>query len=433
MRMDELKSLDLLTEDNDSMIFGNVQFQIANYVMHRMSLTDTSASSKLFAFFQKLRDYSFGPSKGHSFLLQVVIKYDKWTGMADFLDWWNFDNLTPDDFTPYVNQRGQKMMTLAERAYIAYSKALLKTGNTERIRRFLPKMDALMSQHPEMMYPGYFYGKLLLSLGSDKEEELRVIMPFARKKATEFWVWQLLGDVFVDDDDKQMACLLRAVHCRTQENFLGKVRMKLAELYINRRLLNCARYQIDMVTRCYVAQGWRLPPQIDGWIHQPWLNETVPDERDPIDYKSITDDILCSGAEDCIAVITHVDPNRRKAAMVYGYEKNAFLRLPIKVAVGMVLRLRYVKDKMGEMNVLKAERTSLPNFLQYAKCMEGVISKRDDKEFAFLKAGPVKCFVPPAIVAKYKLSDGGRVKGLMVCDYNKKKESWNWVCVYVQK
>ena len=99
----------------------------------------------------------------------------------------------------------------------------------------------------------------------------------------------------------------------------------------------------------------------------------------------------------------------------------------------MVLRLRYVKDKTGEMNVLKAERASLPNFLQYAKRMEGVISKRDDKAFGFLKAGPVKCFVPPAIVAKYKLSDGGRVKGLMVYDYNKKKESWNWVCVYVQK
>lgn len=46
--------------------------------------------------------------------------------MADFFDWWNLDNLTQEDYTSYVNQKGQKMMTLAERAFIANSKALLK-------------------------------------------------------------------------------------------------------------------------------------------------------------------------------------------------------------------------------------------------------------------------------------------------------------------
>lgn len=230
--IDELKSLDKLTLNNDSMIFDNVQFQIANFIRNHIQLTDIEASSKLSTFFLKLKDYDFKSSIGHSFLLQSIIKFENWTEIVDFFEWWNLDNLTQEDYTPYINQRGQKMMTLAERAFIANSKALLRLNDLGRIEEFLPKLDNLMNNHKEMMYPGYFYGKLLLALGSDSDEALKVIIPFARKKVTEFWVWQLLSDVFTNNEDKQLACLLRAVHCRTQETFLGKVHIKLASLYI---------------------------------------------------------------------------------------------------------------------------------------------------------------------------------------------------------
>lgn len=401
--IDELKSLDQLTLDNDSMIFDNVQFQIANFIKNRVFLTDIEAPAKLSTFFLKLKEYAFKPSRGHSFLLQTYIKFENWPEMADFFDWWNLENLTQDDYTPFVNQKGQKMMTLAERAFIANSKALLRLNDAGRIEEFLPKMDTLMNEHEEMMYPGYFYGKLLLTLGSDVDEALKVIIPFARKKATEFWVWQLLSDVFTNDEEKQLACLLRAVHCRTQETFLGKVRIKLATLYIKRMQLNSARYHIDAVTRCYASQGWRLPYEIDYWTHQPWLNTTTPDPKDPIDYMSITDAILCDGAEECIAVVTYVDQNSHKSSLIYGYEKRIAQKLRLKVQVGNILKLHYVTDKEGRMKVLSSTKVQLPADLNYAKYVEGTIDKREDKEFAFLKAGNVRCFVAPAVVKKFNL------------------------------
>lgn len=431
--IDELKSLDQLTLDNDSMIFDNVQFQIANFIKNRVFLTDIEAPAKLSTFFLKLKEYAFKPSRGHSFLLQTYIKFENWPEMADFFDWWNLENLTQDDYTPFVNQKGQKMMTLAERAFIANSKALLRLNDAGRIEEFLPKMDTLMNEHEEMMYPGYFYGKLLLTLGSDVDEALKVIIPFARKKATEFWVWQLLSDVFTNDEEKQLACLLRAVHCRTQETFLGKVRIKLATLYIKRMQLNSARYHIDAVTRCYASQGWRLPYEIDYWTHQPWLNTTTPDPKDPIDYMSITDAILCDGAEECIAVVTYVDQNSHKSSLIYGYEKRIAQKLRFKVQVGNILKLHYVTDKEGRMKVLSSTKVQLPADLNYAKYVEGTIDKREDKEFAFLKAGNVRCFVAPAVVKKFNLKNGDNVKSLIVYDYDKKKESWNWVCVNVKK
>lgn len=431
--IDELKSLDMLTLNNDSMIFDNVQFQIANFIRNHIPLTDIEASSKLSTFFLKLKDYDFKSSIGHSFLLQSIIKFENWTEIVDFFEWWNLDNLTQEDYTPYINQRGQKMMTLAERAFIANSKALLRLNDLGRIEEFLPKLDNLMNNHKEMMYPGYFYGKLLLALGSDSDEALKVIVPFARKKVTEFWVWQLLSDVFTNNEDKQLACLLRAVHCRTQETFLGKVHIKLASLYIKRGMLNSARYHIDAVTRCYASQGWRLPNEIDCWIHQPWLNSTTPDDKDPLDYMAITDDILCDGAEECVAVVTYVDQNSRKSFIIYGKEKRTVQKLRFKVHVGRALKLHYITDSEGRMKVISSTTVQLPSSLDYAKYVEGSIDKRDDKEFAFLKSGSIRCFVSPNIVKKYGLKNGDNVKSLIVYDYDKKKESWNWVCVNIKK
>lgn len=101
--------------------------------------------------------------------------------------------------------------------------------------------------------------------------------------------------------------------------------------------------------------------------------------------------------------------------------------------VGKALRLHYITDSEGRMKVLSSTSVHLPSDLDYAKYVEGNIDKRDDKDFAFLKLGSINCFVSPNIVKKYELKNGDKIKSLIVYDYNKKKNSWNWVCVNVKK
>lgn len=431
--IDELKSLNQLTLANDAMIFDNVQFQIANYIKKHVALMDIDAPSKLSMLFLKLKDYNFKPSLGHSYLLQVCIKFEHWLELLDFIDWWNLDNLTQEDYTPYINSTGQKVMTLAERAFIANSKALLKQTDLERIENFLPKLENLMNNHKEMMYPGYFYGKLLLALGENSSEALKVIVSFARKKVTEFWVWQLLSEVFTNDEEKQLACLLRAFHCKTQEIFLGKVHVKIANIYIKRGLLNSARFHINAVSQCYTSKGWKIPNDIDCWKHQPWFNSTIADKNDHIDYMSITNAILYDGAEECIAVVTYVAPNSQKSFIIYGKEKRTVQKLRFKAYAGKILKLHYVTDSEGRIKVLNSTTALLPSDIDYAKYVEGTVDKREDKDFAFLRSGTINSFISPSLVRKYNIKNGDNVKSLIVYDINKKKETWNWVCVDLKK
>ena len=284
-----------------------------------------------------------------------------------------------------------------------------------------------------MTYPGYFYGKLLLSLGSTTDEALRVLLPFARKKSSEFWVWQLLSDVFVQDEEKQLACLLRAVYSKTQESFLGKVRIKLAKMYIRTNQLDLAKFQIDKVTQLYLSQGWHLPHEVDEMIHQPWINTVASDNRVPMDYKSITDAILCEGTDEVIAIVSHFDPNSQKATLIYGWEKRMTQKLRFKVGPGAVLKINYIADSDGKMRLLSASKANFTADINFAKVIQGIIKKRDDKDFAFLKTDSGDFFVAPNVVAKYKLQDGEAAQSLVIYDYNRKKESWNWTCISFNK
>lgn len=429
--LDELKSLDLLTVAGDGLLYNSVLFKLGIVVNH-ISPKDIESSAKLSALFQRLKGYQFSASEGYSFLLQGYLKFDTWTEAADFFDWWNLANLLPEDYTPFINEAGRKLMALAERAFISNAKVLLRLNDLGRIKEFLPKLNALMTAHSEMTYLGYFYGKLLLKLGSNKEEALKVVVPFARKKASEFWVWQLLSEVYVDEPDMQLACLLRAVHCKTQETFLGKVRIKLATLYVQRNQLDKARFHIDVVTRCYASNGWRLPYEIECWVHQSWINTVIPNGNDDIDYMGLTNSILCDGAEEAVAIVTYVDQNSHKASLIYGSEKRMFQKLRVKVEPGTVLKINYIMSEVG-IRILNAEKAmSLPD-LNYAKIVEGIVDKHDDKEFAFLKSGSLRCYVAPGVVKKYNVQNGEKVKSLIVYDYDKKKDSWNWVCINIKR
>jgi hypothetical protein len=431
--LDELLSLDQIPQADVEKISEGIVFWIGYLAKRSLTPTGFDTPLRLSALFSKIRDCPFKPGVGYSMLLSGFIRCEKWHEMQGFLDWWNLDNLTPEDYQPVKLQNGKSVISLAERAYIANSKALLGQSDLGKIEEFLPKIDKLMNDHPEMTYPGYFYGKLLLALGSTPEEALKVIVPFAKKKASEFWVWQLISDVFTNDEEKHLACLLRAVNCKTKEDFLGKVRIKLADFYIKREKYDLAKNQIDIATKTYLSHGWPLPYQLDSWIHQPWINTTTSSNNESLDYMSITNAILFDGAEEAIAVVTYVDPQSHRAFMIYGYEKRLAQKLNQKVLTGDALRIFYVDDSNGKPKILSSTRCSLPNDLDYAKHVEGTVRKRDDQRHALIQFGNEKAFLSADLVTKYKVNDGDSVKCRITYDYDKKREKWNWVCVKIRR
>ena len=431
--LQELLSLNLLSFQNDSMIFENVLWKIAA-LLNGVSNENFLLIERLFPLLQPI---VLMPSKAYTVLLKSVIKFEGWSGLVPFFEWWGIENLIPEDYEPFVNAQGRKIMSVAEQVYIAYSKALLKLHDADRIASFLPKIRNLIDVHPEMMYPGYFCGKLMLELGHGRENALDILVPFARKKRGEFWVWQLLAEFYKDDADMQLACLLRATHCNAEETFLGKVRIRLICEYLSRGDYARAKCHIDKITKCYLQQGWRLPFEVQNWIREPWVNNSVADNSDAVDYKKCTDEILLQGTNESVALVTYVDVQKKRAIIVYGEKLRASVKISSlggKVKSGALLKLCWMPGKNGAIDIYASSLLSdIPAGITYIKRVRGRVAKRDGDAFAFVQADGMHCYMSPQLVQRSKVENNDEVDVLVVLDYNKGKDKWNWVCSFLNK
>jgi hypothetical protein len=424
----ELTSLNLLTPSTDSFIFDSVLWSIGAI----LKSTPNENCQVPEIIFSIINTYSFNPSIPYSYILKLFIKFANWNKLVDFLEWWNIEKLTTEDFTPFVMDDGNKVMTLAEQTFIAYSKALLKLNNKEKIREFLPKIEYLHNNYPEMTYLGFYCGKLMIALGSKREETLNILMPFIRKKRNDFWVWDLLSDLYNDDFHTQLSCLLRATHCKTQEKFLGKIRSKLIYLYNSVQDFPRAKYQFDKVIECYQQNNWRLPLHIQQWTNVEWAKTTQPDSSDPIDYRQYTNPILLNGTNESIGVVSFVNKEKKTALIIYDKEKYTFIspsKFRLKVKEGNLLKINYLEEN-NRINIVSARvvKNIDLNSQSHIRRFEGKVIKRENQSFAFIKEQETNCFIKPETVNQYNLTNNESVSVLAFWNYNKKKDSWNWVC-----
>lgn len=427
--LDKLSELSLLNAHDDAMLFENILWKITEFTKGIQKENFETLTN----LFLKMQQFSFLPSRPYTLMLQYIIKFEGWGHMIEFIEWWNINNLLQEDFRQIELENGRKIMSVAERAHISYSKALIRQNDQERIQSFTPKLEALMAAHPDMIYLGYFCGKLLMSQGASREATLEKVLPFIKKKANEFWAWQLMSDIYADDSEKQLACLLRAIHCHTQESFLGKIRIHLADIYIARNDYKRAKHHIDKVYTCYQSQGWNIPAKLQQQTELPWLKTTNADSSDPIAYKSITDELIFSDISEDYAIVTYVDSTSRKAAIIFGLQKRAMIkygRWGFNPKVGMILKMRHTTEN-GVLNIMDVEVSDRVPDIPYIKEVSGVVEMHDGKSFAFLHCRHEKHFMSPVIVTKYNIHGNETVKAISAYDFNKKKNMWNWSCISI--
>ena len=427
--IEEVTNLNLLTISTDSLFFDTLLWILAEFVKS-IPMSNLQELDKLFSLFNK---YTFNPSKGYSYLLKSCLGFETWKHLIDFLEWWNLNNLLPEDYQQIELENGPKIMSLAERAYIAYSKALLRLNDKEKIRHFLPKIEKLMDERPNMLYPGYYCGKLMLAAETSRENALNAVMPFIRKKQSEFWIWQLLSDIYKEDAEICLACLLRAVHCKTQEKFLGKVRMKIASIYLSRTDYSRAKYHIEQIMQCYMREGWHLPYEVQNWTRESCILNAAVNKSDGVDYKRITDDILLKGANKNIAIVTSIDAVNKRVVIIYGEKKRAVVKIKeMNIKEGTLLNIYWIPAQNEGVKIVKAEliKDKIVN-CPYIKPISGSVLKSTNKSFAFVKGQNIDCYIHPKKVEKYNLKGGETVTVLAVYNYNKGKEEWSWTCMSV--
>lgn len=439
----EIRNLQLPIDDK--MIFEQLCWQIGKmaFSLSKIEPIDYGKGVKLF---ELIEAFHFPkPSVGYSFLFKALHKSLKETNhYIKFADWWDFNNFMLKDFETDKLPNGKEVMSIAEQAHIAYAKHLLpkKTFTSETIfdadkaNSFLPILEELCDKHPKMQYPPYFNAKLLLAVG-DKNDALAKLVPFARKKRNDFWVWDILAELFSNEDEKVFSCYCRALLCKSPEEMLTKLRQKLASNLIEKKLFNEAKTEIESLLKVKKELGHNIPAEVINWINSDWFKQATELKNNFLLYKNnsqLADDILFADVPAEKVFVEFVNSEKRVLNFITKDNKRGFFkydRFISKVELADVLSVRFKDKIIEEMNqVYTVNRINDKDFeVQFIREIEGEIRIADGKNFGFLN----DIYIHPSIITNLKISNKEKIKVKALKNYNKEKKEWGWKANMVNK
>lgn len=436
VKLNEIKALNL--PPDEVMLFDNLSIVIAKAARNISSSTPID-HSKIRLLFDNIKEIPLvRPSKWYSVLFQAMHKaFKEFDDYIEFADWWNLSNLRPEDFEKEKLPNGKEVMALAEQAYIAYAKHLLPKqsfqGNVvfdrNKAEEFLPRLTQIADNYPSFQYPSYFQAKLLLALG-DREDMLSALLPFARKKKNDFWVWEILSEAFLNDEEKVFALYCRALSCQSPEEMLVNLRQKMAVLLIKRQQFNEAKTEIDLLVTSKNASGFRIPHIVSEWQSQEWYKNAVALKNNHNLYnqfKSIADGILFADIPEVTVIVEFVNSERKILNFIESESNHGFFkyeRFIRNVSIGDTLKVRFQSGTVGGLFfVYTASKVVDEDFRkQYYKEVEGTVRIPEGKTFGFLDS----VFIQPSIVTKHKLTNGDFLKAYSIKTFNKEKKQWSW-------
>ena len=434
-KLQELASIELSA--NNTMVWGNIVWPISAFVRDCSKISNLQEDI-LTVVFNLIKDFPFvKPSKEYSVLLNAFVKAKNWRNINNFCEWWDFSNFREEDFECDIFDGRRMPTSLAENAHLAYARTLLALRDMDGITAFLPKLQDLAERYPNMVFPNYYICKLLLATGNNGENTLATILPFVRKKKNEFWAWQLLAEIFANDNEKQLACLLRAVNCRTKEEFLVRIYFMLANIFRRNGHYAEARYYLDKHIQVKNNTQTRISDEVYAMKNESWYNEAANQQPSfTIDYMAITDDLLFHDIKETHAVVSFVNTDKKIANVIYGKEKTGHLkydRFMKNVRVGDALNIRIDSiTPEGRMNLYSAKKADNAIETDFCKTLTGVVSSNNAKTAFFLNADGVSCYMPSAFAEKNNINVGDTISILALYSYNKNKDSWGWSCVKVK-
>lgn len=373
----------------------------------------------------------------YKLILQQLIKAPEswWDGhsLTDWVDYLGgFGVLEKEDFEK-AEYEGKKLICLAERLHIAYSKALLREkADPSRIQAYLDQVvTSLLEPHQHMLYVPYFKAKLLLSSGS-REEGLKAFLPFAKRKSGEFWVWQVMAEAHQDQPELYLACLCKAMICRTSAEFLSGIRERLISYLIQAKEYDWAKTELDQLVAIREKMGWGLRANHRQLLGSKWYGEAA-----QVDLKSRysslipqAEAILGIQQQTVLVLVTGWQEDKQVMQFVTAEGKSGWAGIRQKVRVG---ELYLFRGEVKEESRSRCERLEPAGEHaergKFFREVSGQLVQRVGQDFGFVSG----VFVEPRWIKQLGLKSGDRVKGEAMLSPVKGKKEAGWKMIKLER
>jgi hypothetical protein len=439
MFMNNIKAVEnLQLPSGEEMLFDSLAWKIGKmiYVIGREEIIDVAAIKSLV---RSIVGFSFSrPSESYSFLLKAIHKVLKNTeAYNDFVDWWDLNNLRPEDFLSEKLPNGKDAMSLAEMVYSGYTKNLLPKSNynqgshfnKSKAIAFLPLLTVVDEQNPNFQYVSYYRAKLLLALG-DRDNTLSAFLPFARRKKRDFWVWDLLAEVVNTDPEKMLACYCKGLSCKNPKEMLTNLRIRLCRILISKDLYNEAKTEINEIVRVRTENGYNISSEILNWQQSVWYNTAIAMDSNNRYYRQhfmLAESVLYADVDEEKVIIERVDLERTTLNYFTAEKRAGYFKYgkAIKnIKAGDVLEVRFKPSDGTRSEQIYTIRLSLDLDFRsrFVKRIKGEIKIPENKNFGFLD----DVFVHPSLISSRGLKGGTEIDGEAIRAYDLSKDKWGW-------
>lgn len=428
--------------DEEHMVFDNCAFKLGSFLFKEDRNNENQHLDQLF---ELIRNFHFTkPSEAYSFLLKAFLHHkDGWHRTRLFLDWWNLDRLRPEDYLK-EEYNGNRTISLAEKAYISYAKKLLdehtqmqaagipmEDSFSQQIEVFLKRLDRLIDRYPEMEYPPFYKAKLLMSLG-DTENVLSALLPFARKRQRDFWIWDLMAEALPEDRNTRIACYCKALSLPASQEFLVRVRLNLAKELIAASMYSEAKTEIQQYIATVTEQGWPVKSIVLDWQQQAWYGESEGSQDNRPLYNKLlhqAEELLFRDIPEEQIAVEFVNHQKKilnfiRDKSTYGFFK--YSRFRIRPSVGMILNVRFETKAVGGLNKVFTVREAInADDMPSIKEVQDNISINANGGFGFVE----DVYLPPKLIKEHGITDGQNIKVKAIQSYNKTKDKLGWKAI----
>lgn len=342
-----------------------------------------------------------------------------------------FDILEDEDYEKQVYE-GQKIISLAERLHIGYSKALIREkAPKEKVESYLNNVvEPKLEPHSSMLYVPFFKARLLLEIG-DREEGMQAFLPFARKKQGEFWVWQVFAEFYSQDPLRYLSCLCKALSCSVKPEFLSGIKERLIAHLIETGDFDWAKTELNQLVKLRVQQNWGLRSAHHRMLASDWyagaLEISLTNKYNH--YLQPAEKLLGSTASkksgsEFLIVVDYVNPKKNMFNFLTVDKMEGFGKFNPLPEVGEAYRMKGTPGGNGFFTVTHLQRTEDNQEVtqHLRKTIQGKLTQKPGQAFGFVSG----VFVSPSIVRENGLKSGDTLEGVAVYGPVKGKEAWAW-------
>lgn len=200
-----------------------------------------------------------GPDLLHSLMLRQALRLTKGNHLKvlPFLRLWNPDEFSDEDFERQTGKDGKIYPSLVEQVIQAAASEAAESDRADDRHFIQPHVQAAMKRFPDNIWLTLNLTKLFRGMGRI-DEALKLAVEFAREKASEYWAWELIADLVPNDIDLRRSCYAKALSCSQDDDFVGKVRLKLAALIEEMHPAE-ARYEVERMIAHRTRTGYQIP------------------------------------------------------------------------------------------------------------------------------------------------------------------------------